>query len=401
MAQIPSAAPIVQGVALTPEYTVNPTAFYKYTRRQRFAMQPPKAIQGIGSADQVQLRQTGIVSALEVRIFGNVVFGGTIGTTTMGYFWPYNLVKAFTLSANGQSTLINARGLACRALEFAGTSDLSDRGVQQTWAGGTFNAAQQGTLSLSSDNWGSNSGSNYMAPNTNVAAVGTYVVDLTWYLPVAADQISLVGSVFAQSSSTNLTLGIQYETQANLISALGGSATVTFAGLNVEVTGVVYSIPQVGGKYIIPDLSQFHSFTEFMSPGMAQNLNEPQLPGVGTGRQLMRAIWNTYSGSTPAPLAMTDANFNTIQWSYGGNTVPEQYVSGTQLRALNERQTACDFGKLWGLGMWDFAGQYAMRDIVDESMTANLRLGIGLVSAPTAGFAMIAQENLFSGVVGA
>lgn len=391
-------APLIQGVAITPDYVVDPMTFYANTRRQRFYMKSPAAITGIGSADQVTLRQTGIVSQLEVRIYGSVVFGGTIGTTTMSYFWPYNLVKAFQLTANGQSNLINARGLLVRATEFIDNNDLTDRGVGRTWSGGTTDAATQGTLSLSSDDWGTSS-TNRMAPNTNVAATGTYTVDLTFVIPVAADQVSLIGSVFAQSAATNLNLTVQYETQANLISALGASATVTFAALNLEVTGVVYSIPNVGGKYIIPDLTQFHSLTEFLFPGTAQGTNEPQLPGVGTGRKLMRSIFNSYSSS--APLAMTDANYNVLGWSYGGNTVPEQYTSGQQMRVLNERQFNSDIGKLWGLGCWDFASQYAIRDIVDEGSTANLRIQLGLVSAPTTGVAMIGQENLFSGVVGA
>jgi hypothetical protein len=393
-------APLIQGVALTPDYVVDPLGFYANTRRQRFYMQSPKTILGVGSSDQITLRQTGIVSQLEVRIYGNVVFGGTIGTTTMSNYWPYKFVKAFQLSANGQSTLINADGLMTRAGEFPGNSDISDRGVGRTWSGGTTDAATQGTLSLSCDDWGTSS-SNRMAPNTNVAAVGTYTVDLTFLVPVAADQTSLIGSILAQSASTNLNLTVQYAAQSEVIAALGGSATVSFAGLNIEVTGVVYSIPNVNGKYLIPDLTQFHSFTQFMQPGLAQGQNEAQLPGVGTGRKLLRALFQVWTGSTPAPLAMTDANYSITGWSYGGATIPEQYAGGSQLRAANERMCNTDLGKLWGIGLWDFASQYALRDVVDEGATANLRLLLGLVSAPTAGFANIAQENLFSGVVGA
>lgn len=399
MASTLTSAPLIQGQSITPDVIVNPEVFYANTRRLRFPMANNGAIQGLGSANTVQLRQAGIVSGLEVRIKGNVVIGGTIGTTTASYEWPLNLPKAFTLSANGQSTLINARGLTVRALEFCANTDLNDRGVAQTFGSGSFGAATQGTLSLSCDDWGSNTSSNYIAPGKNVAAVATYTVDLTWFIPVAADQVSLIGSIYAQSSATNLTLGIQYSSAAELFSAFGGSATLDVTGLTYDVTGIVYSIPNVGGWFVIPDLTMFHSFTEFLSPAVSQGVNEPQLPGVGSGRKLLRVLFNAYSGTYPGtPYAINDTNYNTLGWSYGGNTVPEQYTAGGKLRALNERQTGVDLGKLWGLGLWDFASQYALRDVVDEGTTANLRLQVGLANSPTAGRMPIAQENLFSGV---
>jgi hypothetical protein len=414
MAAVPSGAPLIQGTALTPDLTIDPQLFYANTRRLRYQMANKTAISGIGSADTVSLRQSGIVAALEVRLSGNVVFGGTIGTTTMSYEWPYNLIKAFTLSANGQSTLINARGLTVRAHEFASNTDLTDRGVARTFGSGSYgaatqgtlsidaDAATQGTLSIDADNWGDLTSSNYMAPGKNVAATGTYPVDLTFFIPVAADQVSLIGSVFAQSAATNLTLGLQYSTQAELLSAVGASATIDWSGLSFDVTGVVYSIPTVNGKAVIPDLTQFHSLTESLAPTPQSGVNEPQLPGVGAGRKLLRVIGNTYSGTSPGtPLEVNDTNYTTVGWSYGGNTVPEQYVAGGKLRALNERQTGTAMGKLWGLWMWDFASQFALRDVVDEGSTANLRVQVGLAATPTAGRMPICQENLFSGVVGA
>ena len=397
-----SAGAILQGQSLQAALKVDPQTFYANTRRQRFSMATKTKITGIGSADTVQLRQTGIVAGLEVRISGNVVFGGTIGTTTMSYEWPYNLVKAFTLSANGQSQLINARGLTLRSVEFASNTDLTDRGVSQKFGGGGSPVTvTHGSLSIVSDDWGTSS-SNVMAPGVNVAATGTYTVDFTYFVPVAADQVSLIGSVFAQSASTNLVLGLQYSSQAELISALGGAATVDFTGLSYDVTGIVYTIPVVNGEAVIPDLTQFHSLTEFLAPTPGAGVNEPQLPGVGTGRKLLRTFFNTYSGTFPGtPLVLNDTNYSTLGWSYGGATVPEQYTAGGKLAALNERQTGVALGKLWGVGMWDWASQYALRDVVDEGTTANLRLQIGLVNNPTSGRQPVAQENLFSGVVGA
>jgi hypothetical protein len=388
-------APLIQGVT-SPNVVVNPDAFYAATRRMKFQMSPLRAIAGLGTTDSVQLRQTGIVAGLELRVQGTLVFGGTIGTTTMSYEWPFNLAQEIRLSANGQSNLIRCRGLTIRALEFVTNAKLDDAGLSKSFGGATITA---GSLALPCDDWGTSS-SNVAAPGTNVAAIGTYTVDLTFFVPVAADPVSLIGAVYAQSSATNLTLEVQWATQTQIISALGASATFS-QSLNWGVTGLAYSIPNVNGQYVVPDLSMFHQIAETRFGGLAQGTNEPLLPGTGVGRRLMRVLFNAYSGSTPAPLAMTQANYNLVSWAYGGSDVPESYSSGQSLRASNVRTAGVDLGASWGLGLWDFASQFALRDVVDEATTSDLRLQIGLVSAPTSGYAQIAQETLFAAPVGA
>lgn len=386
-------APLIQGVTV-PALVQNPEQFYAATRRMRFPMRSLTAISGLGSVDSVQLRQTGIIAGLEVRVKGSLTFGGTIGTTTMSYDWPFNLIQEIRLAANGQSNLIRCRGLTLRAYEFATNPKISDEGISKSF-GGT--ASTVGTLAMASDDWGT-SGVNVAAPGTNVAAIGTYTVDLTFFVPVAADQVSLVGAVFAQSQATNLTLDIQWATQNQIVSALGGSATFA-SSLSWKVTGLAYSIPNVGGAFLVPDLSQFHQLAETRFGGMAQGVNEPLLPGTGVGRRLMRVFHQTISNSVP--LAMTDTNFNRVGWAYGGSDVPESYDAGGDLRAQNIRVTGVDLGGLWGIGLWDFASIFALRDVVDEATTSDLRILVGLVSSPTAGATSIAQETLFAAPVGA
>jgi hypothetical protein len=389
-------APLIQGVT-SPNVVVDPQTFYAATRRLRFPMRSLTAIAGLGSTDSVQLRQTGIISSLEIRVVGTLTFGGTIGTTTMSYEWPFNLAQEIRLSANGQSNLVKARGLSIRCLEFVTNPHMVDQGISKTY-GGTAGQVV-GTLALPSDDWGT-SGVNVAAPGSNIAAIGTYTVDLTFFVPVAADPVSLVGAVYAQSSATNLNLEVQWATQNQIVSALGGAATFA-SSLQWSVTGRAYSIPNVNGNYLVPDLSQFHQLAETRFPGLGQGTNEPLLPGTGVGRRLMRAIFNVYSGAVATPLAMNATNFNNVGWAYGGSDVPESYPSGTNLRAENIRVGGVDIGGLWGFGLWDFASQFALRDTVDEGATSDLRLQIGLVSAPTSGFANILQETLFAAPVGA
>jgi hypothetical protein len=389
----------IQGVA-SPNLVVDPQKFYAATRRMRFTARPLTAFAGIGSADQVQLRQTGIVAALEYRIAGNITFGGTIGTTTLTYEWPFNLIQEFRLAANGQSNLISARGLSLRALEFVTNSKLDDNGGPSITFGATaIGSGISGSYKIAGDDWGTLAATQ-LNPGANVPSVGVFTVDLVWSIPVAADPVSLIGAIYAQSAATNLTLNVQYATQTQLFSAVGGAATIAY-NLSSQVTAVAYSIPNVNGQFVVPDLSQFHQLAEFRSPGLAQGLNQPLLPGTGVGRRLMRLIMNVYSGAIPTPLAMTAANFATVGWAFGGNDLPESYDNGSQLRASNARLSGVDLGGLWGVGVWDFASQFALRDVIDEGTTSDLRILFSLIAAPTSGYAQILQETLFAAPVGA
>jgi hypothetical protein len=393
----PAQVAYVQGVQ-TNDTVVDPLTFAQFTRRTRFPMKSAGAIGGLGTSDNVQLKKTGVISALEVRVAGSVVIGGTIGTTTMSYEWPYNLVKAFKMSVNGQSTLIDTRGLDLKFADIALDHEVTDKGVDQRYGNAT--AVGNGTFSLSHEDWGgTGAASNYMAPGLNVAAIATYPIELTYVVPVAADQVNLVGSVFGQSQATNINLEIVYSTQAELFSAVGGSATVSFSAVTIDVTGVAYSIPVVNGKATVPDLSQLHGVNTFMNPLTASGDTEINLPGTGQGRKLLRLWWNAYSSATP--LVMNATNYGNVAYKYGSNTVPEILPNGSKLRALNERQTNSDVGKCWGYGLWDFAGKYALRDVIDLGTTSDFRLMVGLVSTPTNGKAFVTQETLYAAAIGA
>ena len=387
----------MQGVA-SPNVTVDPTSFYAATRRLTYSMRPITTIAGLGSTDSTQLRQTGIVAGLLIRVTGTLIFGGTITGTVMSWRWPYGLCKAVRVSANGQSNLINATGIHLKALEFMLANDLNDRGVPQSVGAST--GVTQGTLSMASENWGT-SGTNLLGPGVTVPATGTYTFDFNIFVPIAADQISLIGSVFAQTAATNLTLDIDWETQANLLT-LGGAATLTSPpAIQYQVQGIVYSIPMVGGNAVVPDLSQFHQVSTYRTSNIGAGDNEFLLPGTGVGRKLLRTFWAVTQGATPQPLQVNAANFGAVGWRFGGNDTPEQFANGTQLRYRNEEQTSCDIGRNWGIALWDFAGQFALRDVVDEGATSDLRLLINLAAAPTSPFVEITQETLFAAPVGA
>lgn len=389
----------VQGVQ-TPNTQVAPQTFASATRRMRFAAQAPTPIAGLGSSNNVQLKKTGVISQLEVRVYGDVVIGGTIGTTTASYAWPYNLVRAFKLSVNGQSTLIDATGLEVKVNEVMANKNLDDRGVAQRVGNAT--AFTQGTLSLSSEDWGgTGAAANYIAPGLNVAAIGTYPIELTYIIPVASDQVALIGSIFGQSQATNINLEIVWSTQSQLFSAFSGTATLAVTAVNFDVTAVAYSIPVVNGVTVLPDLSMLHGLNSYQQSVTASGISEYLLPGTGAGRNLIRLYANVWSGSVATPLAVNSTNFTTLNYKFGANDVPEELPNGSKLRAINERAYNTDIGKLWGFFCFDYANQFVLRDLVDLGTTSDFRMSIGLAATPTNGIVRITQETLFATSVGA
>lgn len=392
MTQVGQPISVLQGVQAQ-NVVMDPARFYRATRRLRFPMKSKSAITGLGSTDSTTLKQTGIIAALDVRISGTLVFGGTITGTSMSWRWPLELIKALRVSANGQANLINVSGLWLKSLQMT-QERTNDRGVSR--AMGSATAVTQGTMAQQCDDWGTSS-SNQLGPGVTVPAAGTYTVDLKFRVPIAFDQRTLLGAVFAQTAQTNLTCDVDYETQVNLVT-LGGAATLA-VNLNSEISGVVYTIPNVGGQFVVPDLSAFHQFVSTSTNAVAQNENEIILPGTGIGRQLMRVFFQTWSSS--APLAMNETNYGNLGWRYGGNDTPEIYSNGSLLRHVNEDAFGVDIGGQWGVGCHDFCVDWALRDAVDEGSTSDLRLVAALQAAPTSPSFKYAQQTVFAAPVGA
>ena len=387
---------VLQGVE-TPNVSVDPDNYFRYTRRLRFPMKSLTTFAGVGSSDSVSLRQTGVVSKLLVRVTGTVTTSAAAATTSE---WPYNLIRAFRVSANGQSNLINISGLQCKMINIIDNPAVTSKGVSRraNAATGTTGNLQAGSLSLAAEDWGTGAGPELMGPAITALTAISHTVDLYYEIPISFDDKTLIGAVYAQTNATQLTLDIDWETQANLLSA--GSFTANT--LQFQVLGEVFSIPNVGGRYVVPDLSAFHSLISFKASGLSQGDNEILLPGTGVGRQLMRVFGQVYTGTAPGtPLVVNATNYGQLAWRYGGNDTPEFAPVATQLRYINELDYNDDIAALWGFWSWDFATAWAFRDSVDEGSTTDLRVVANLVSAPTNGVARIVHETLFAAPVGA
>jgi hypothetical protein len=369
---MPTAAPMTLQGVFVDQAVIDPQAFFQGTRRRRLPLAEAtnRTWSGLGGSESVTLQRAGIISELHVRVTGTIVVPASTAPT---FRWPYDLLKRVELNANGQARLLSMSGAKLKAFTMFRNNVSSDRGVVQTFAGV---ARTQGTLAQNSDAWG-------FGPGTSPAAA-TYQFDLTYEIPIAFNTESLVGAIFAQTSSTAFELKLEWATMSDLFSVQGAFVAPTSINANYSVTATSYSVPYAAGEggqnvAVLPDLTMFHQLAEVPHTQLAAGNNEIRLAGQGPGRQLMRILGQTWSNQTtygvglPTPLAITDANYQGIGYRYGTNDTPE-YYAGSIIRRINEYDYNCDLGSLHGFYVLDFATKFALRDSIDEGMASELRI---------------------------
>ena len=374
---------------LVPSSSVNPLEFARATRRMRF-LQFNGAFAGLGFTDTIKILRTGIISELTIQGSGTVTIALPTGVAATTQRWPYDMIKACRFAANGQSQLINVSGAKLKAYELLHRGDLNDRGVTQA-IGGAFPGTNrnQGTLSLNSESWG-------LGSNVSAVSAGAYSFNLEWIVPIAYNQSNLVGAIFAQTSSTDLTLAIDWAPVTDLFT-LTLTATAVVA-MTLKVLATLYTIPQnPQGGIFIPDLSAFHALQQSrVTPGTG--VNELVLIGQGVGRQLLRIYTQVWNGAPSTIQAVNDTNFGQFGLRFGGNDTPELLPSGSFAAQIQERTTSSDLSAFFGFLSLDFVSEFAFRDAYDEGTASELRLIVELLGALTSPSIEYVQETLASGV---
>lgn len=377
----------VQGIQV-PATSIDPNGFYKATSRERFLEKSIAAIQGPGNTDSFQIKQAGIIAALDLKVSLSVTVTPSTGSVASTARWPYDVIKRIRLSANGVNNIISVSGAKLMAHRFMETGALSDKGVAQGVGGASPGASTlSGTLSLASEAWG-------VGSSVTGIAAGTYDVELYYRLPIAFDMVRLLGAIFAQTAATSIDVTIDWQPLPSLFTIVA-PATVAITG-SVTSEGIVFTIPRnAAGDPIIPNLSAFHSLVENDDFAVGQGAYESMLMGTGVGKRLLRVYFQLWSNGAPVPLSA--ANFGQVGWKLGGNVAPEVFNDGRLLRMWQERLYNTDIGAIFGFGCMDFASQWAMRDSIDEATATNLRLLVSPNNALTNPVLEVVQETLFAG----
>ena len=358
----------MQGIAV-PAEAVRPQEFMARTRRH---IQIERQATYTGQPQETfELRKSDILSKIKLRVFGQIVVTPGTGTVASTARWPYDFVSV-RFTANGASNIINVSGAKLKMRELMKKGDLTDRGVTQT-IGGV--ARSQGTMARASEAWG-------VGSNTGPITAGTYDFELEWDVPVAEDEFDLAGAIFLQTSTSDLTLTVDFLPVSQLF-VTTGNATVAFQSTTVQAISTKYSIPVGGdGQIVVPDLSVFHSLIQSrVANGIQTGENEHRLIGQGAGKSLLRIYGQIWNGATPAPLALNRTNFGKLMWRYANNETPDEFIDGQHMRADMEQRYNADLGGYHGVFAHDFAHENAFRDVVDMGTTAELRLVTTINSA--------------------
>lgn len=345
-------------------FVVDPGAFFQMTRKNILQARSLPA-PGPGASVATQLLQTGVVSKLQLTFVGTLTV--TTAAATSGMDWPYNLLKGFTLSANGQNELFSCDGLDLHVLRFLRYPAYVER-VDQ------FPGTVGGGDSI---------------------AVGTYDLHLTWEVPIAMDDTSLVGALYAQSAATNLSIRLAQAIGADLFSANPGNAAI--AG-TFYVQETYFEIPFDGeGNIVIPDLTRLHGFVAQQFP--LTNTGDVRTELIRSAGQLSRLLVSAHGSPTNRLSALPNAAdtkaLDRLRLEYGGNQRPFVWDPASTLLSLN--------GQHYGAPLpydrlaVDLVKENPPRDLILMQGITELAtvLGVGTGVVPSNGIIRLVQENLF------
>jgi len=345
------------------KFAINPGLFNQLTSKTVF--NPINfALPAFGNYVENQLLQVGIVSKLRLIVTGTITTVGAPTTIVPTAKWPWGLLSRVTISGNGQNDFIACDGWDLRIRQITANRAFID--------GVSF--------------YPSNSG---LAPFA-LAGVASFL--LQYEIPVAMDDTTLIGSLYAQSEATNLTYRIQVESQVNLFTITAGTLAIA-ATVYLEET--VYEVPydpQHSDTLVIPDLTVLH--------GLVANDNAIGAQSSGTTNlyriqgQLERLIFRQQDAAASTGFWPT-ANYSATQLLYGSNQTPYTFEPQNMLRIRNNidyREVLPD-----GIYVMDFVVENPARDQVLLEGVTNLRLftQYGVNPAATSSLHFV-QETLFA-----
>lgn len=355
------------------KYNLNPGLFNQLTNRIVFDP-PSSALPTYGNYIQGQLLQVGIVSKIRLYLTGSVTTTGTTVTITPTVHWPWNLITV-QVSGNGQNNFVWADGLDLRMRMYAQNRSYED-----------YTSSYPNASNASPFN-----------------AAGTSAILLFWDVPVAMDDTTLVGSLYAQSEATNLTYTITTRAQADLFNVTAGTVAVT-GTLYIEET--VFDVPYDPthpDTLVIPDLTVLHGYAKNDNAVASQTVLDTYL--IRINGQLERLMFYTVDLSTAAqPIFSLYATYSLIQLIYGANTTPYTFNPGILLKLRNDMDYRSPVGfdanhtaGINGLFILDLISENPARDNILLEGVTNLRLRTQYSSAPTGGSKLhFVQETLFA-----
>lgn len=347
------------------KYSINPGLFNQLTSRVVFdPINFP--LPAFGNYQNTQLLQVGIVGSINIIITGTLVTVGSTVTIAPTAHYPWDILGNVQISGNGQNNFISCTGwdltLRLRAANRAYVDTIS-----------TFPAAGAAP---------------FIAANAGTAFTLCYKV------PIAMDDTTLVGALYAQSEATNLVLKITTGNLADLFNVTAGTISITATVyIEEEIFEVPYD-PQHSDTLVIPDLTVLHGLVSNDNAVASQTTLDTQLFRING--QLERLFFETWDLTTAAaPVLVTNAHYTQTQLIYGSNQNPYTFNPMTMQKFRNQRDYRVAFPD--GQYVLDFVADNPARDLVLLEGVTNLRLRTQYSTIPTGGsFVHFVQETLFA-----
>ncbi len=340
-------------------YVVSPSAFFALTQRNEF--EPVNiAIAAPGNFVPQTLLQVGVIAKLRLTTVGSaVIAAGQATGVSATYRWPYGIFDNVQLSGNGQNNFQNVDGY-----DYQIRSLIQNKAYVDSVTSASLSPIASGT--------------------------GTAPFTIEHEIPVAIDMTSLVGSLYAQTEATELTLRLNTASLSEIMT--GNIANTTVSG-QVYINEVFFEVPydptSNNKVLVVPDLTVLHGIiAQRNTIGSASQAvtNLPRQNG-----QLERLWFWTDNGGTLMPTA----NYSYIRLTYGSKVSPYDYASPINLRAENNQDYRNALPD--GVFVMDFIKENPQRDVVLLQGVTNLRLETAYTSAPnSAAYVHFTMETLFA-----
>lgn len=301
----------------------------------------------VGDSVKFRVPNRGIASELRLHFDLAVVVSTYSTGLSAREAWPHGLVKKVRVTANG-TDLVNCTGADLAALRQA-TSDSAD-----------YSDVESSTVS---------------------AANGTYNVDFVLPVPLATDQTTLMGAIFAETDDTYLEVELSFETQANLFNVQGTTALAWSGSCLPTLT--TYDVPKVntsnGMASIVPDLGVIHMINshDVFIPGNGEQQAKVSRAS-GTLLRLFAQVFDASAYASIDPLTI-----NSYAFRYGQNQQLRKQ-SGRDMRYVNARWYRDVLAR--GYVAWDLVAENSKRDAIVPAdvidLEANIDLGTLTIADP-------------------
>lgn len=278
----------------------NPKIFAEITERQEMPQNEVK-FPGFGKKVRFEIEKVGCIARCRFVVLLKFKTSAA-GTGTLLPGWPFKLISSIALQTNGVTGILSARGVTYEARKARIFRNPAHKAQEYPAVG---NLEKSKSYSI------------------------RYVVEV----PITHDMLSLLGILLAQNEQTQLSLVVEFSSEAELVTYTESGKLETVEGA-IEWKTTTFSIGEtvIEGKNVVvlPDLSAYHGLIDEKVPVISHEVKSPLIRTAG---QLLCYTVTVMNGEATN---INPASFTQFIQEYGGNKKPLVWQPPIELLAENE-----------------------------------------------------------------